>query len=111
MSYKVNPSTMTMRMEFSMTTMSGFADMLTQMFTLLGGANGRRQVVDMTDVKGNYDASLDLSLADILAFVRAARRKEWKFLQPQVRPAEGPEWRPILAAGVRRSRTPSSRWD
>lgn len=71
MSYKVSPATMTMKMEFSMTTMGGFADMLTQMFTLLGGANGGRQVVDMTDVKGNYDASLELSLTDILALVRA----------------------------------------
>ena len=71
MSYKVNPGTMSMRLEFSMTTMSGFADMLTQMFTLLGGATGGRQVVDMTEVKGNYDASLELSLADILALVRS----------------------------------------
>ncbi len=70
MSYKVVPAAQTIRLEFSMTTMNGFADMLTQMFTLLGGAGGR-QVMDMTEVKGNYDGSLELSLADILAMARA----------------------------------------
>jgi uncharacterized protein (TIGR03435 family) len=70
MSYKVVPATQTMRLEFSMTTMGGFADMLTQMFTLLGGAGGR-QVMDMTGIKGNYDGSLELSLMDMLAMARA----------------------------------------
>lgn len=70
MSYKIVPDAQTIRLEFSMTTMTGFADMLTQMFTLFGGAAGR-QVIDMTEVKGNYDGSFDLSLADILAMARA----------------------------------------
>jgi uncharacterized protein (TIGR03435 family) len=70
MSYRMNPATQTMRLEFSATTMSGFADMLTQMFTLLGGGGGR-QVIDMTEVKGNYDESFELSLTDILALARA----------------------------------------
>jgi uncharacterized protein (TIGR03435 family) len=70
MSYKVNPATQTIRVEFSMTTMNGFADMLTQLFTQLGGMGGR-QVVDMTEIQGNYDASFDLSLMDILAMARA----------------------------------------
>jgi len=70
MSYKMVPATQTIRLEFSMTTMSGFADMLTQMFTLLGGGGGR-QVIDMTEVKGNYDGSLELSMADIVAIARA----------------------------------------
>jgi len=70
MSYRMAPATQTIRLEFSMTTMHGFADMLTQMFTLLGGGEGR-QVIDMTEVKGNYDGSLELSLTDILAMARA----------------------------------------
>jgi len=70
MSYKVDPATRTIQLEFSMTTMSGFADMLTQMFTLFGDVGGR-QVIDMTEVKGNYDGKLELSLTDILAMARA----------------------------------------
>jgi len=71
MSQKMNPTTQTMHIDFSMTTMSGFADMLTQIFTQLGGTAGR-QIVDMTDLKGHYEASLDLSLADIIAMARNA---------------------------------------
>ena len=41
--------------------MTGFADMITQLFEQLGGTGGR-QVVDMTGIKGNYDATIDLSL-------------------------------------------------
>jgi len=70
MSYRVAPASQTLRLEFSMTTMSGFADMLTQLFTQIGGGGGR-QIIDMTEIKGNYDASLDLSLADIMAMVAA----------------------------------------
>jgi len=72
MSYKMNPATQSMHLEFSMTTMTGFAEMLTQLFTQLGGGTGGRQVVDMTGIKGNYDASVELSLADIMAMARAA---------------------------------------
>jgi len=70
MSYRIVPTAQTIRLDFSMTTMSGLADMLTQMFTMFGGAGGR-QVVDLTEVKGNYDASIDVSLTDILAMARA----------------------------------------
>jgi uncharacterized protein (TIGR03435 family) len=52
MSYKMDPASQAMHMEASMITMSGFADMLTQ-FSQIGGAGGR-QVVDMTELKGNY---------------------------------------------------------
>ena len=71
MSYKLNPATQSMHIDFSMTTMAGFADMITQLFTQLGGTGGR-QVVDMTGIKGNYDASVELSLAGIIAMARAA---------------------------------------
>jgi uncharacterized protein (TIGR03435 family) len=60
-----------MHIDFTMTTMPGFADMLTQLMTQLGGANGGRQIVDMTGIKGNYDATLEISLAEIIALARA----------------------------------------
>jgi uncharacterized protein (TIGR03435 family) len=73
MSYKVNMATQSMDLEFSMTTMAGFADMMTQLMTQLGGgAGGGRQIVDMTGIKGNYDASLQISLAEIMALARSA---------------------------------------
>ena len=71
MSYRMSPASQSMHIDFSMTTMAGFAEMITQLFTQLGGTGGR-QVVDMTGIKGNYDASLDLSLAEIVAMARAA---------------------------------------
>ncbi len=73
MSYRMNPATQSMHIDFSMTTMAGFADMMTQLFSqLAGGTGGGRQVVDMTGISGNYDASLELSLAEIIALARAA---------------------------------------
>ena len=71
MSYRLNPATQTFHIDFSMTTMEGFADMITQLFAQIGGTGGR-QVVDMTGIKGNYDASVELSLAELIAMARAA---------------------------------------
>lgn len=71
MSYRVNPANQSMHIDLSMVTMTGFADMLTQLMTQLGGGQGR-QIVDMTDVKGNYEASLEISLADMMAIARSA---------------------------------------
>jgi uncharacterized protein (TIGR03435 family) len=71
MSYKRNPATQSMHIDFSMTTMAGLADMMTQLMAQMGGADGR-QIVDMTGIKGNYDASLEISLAEIAAMARAA---------------------------------------
>jgi uncharacterized protein (TIGR03435 family) len=71
MAFRLDPATRTMHLEFSMTTMTGFADMVTQLFSQLGGTGGR-QVVDMTGIKGNYDATVDLGLAEIIAMARAA---------------------------------------
>ncbi len=71
MSYRLNPATRTFHIDFSMTTMTGFADMVTQLFQQLGGTGGR-QVVDMTGIQGNYDATIDLSLAELLAMAKAA---------------------------------------
>jgi uncharacterized protein (TIGR03435 family) len=72
MSYKLNLATQSMHIDFSMTTMGGFADMMTQLMTQLGGGAGGRQIVDMTGIKGNYDASLEISLAEIIAGGAAA---------------------------------------
>ena len=71
MSYRLNPATQSLHIDFSMTTMTGFADMITQLFEQIGGTGGR-QVVDMTGIKGNYDASIELSVAEIIAMARAA---------------------------------------
>jgi uncharacterized protein (TIGR03435 family) len=51
-------------------TMSAFADMLTQMTTMTGG--GTTQIVDMTGLKGNYVVSLDFSLADLMKIAQSA---------------------------------------
>ncbi len=72
MSYKMNPATQTMHIEFSMTTMAGLADMMTQLMTQLGGGTTGRQIVDMTGIQGNYDASIEISLAEIVALARSA---------------------------------------
>lgn len=72
MSYKLNPATQSLHIDFSMTTMPGLADMMTQLMTQLGGAGGGRQIVDMTGIQGNYDASLEISLNEILALARSA---------------------------------------
>jgi uncharacterized protein (TIGR03435 family) len=71
MSFRVNPATQSMHVDFSMTTMTGFANMITQLFEQLGGTGGR-QVVDMTGIKGNYDATVELSLMQMVAMARAA---------------------------------------
>lgn len=72
MSYKMNMATRSMHIDFSMTTMPGLADMMTQLMTQMSGGVGARQIVDMTGIKGNYDASLEISLAEIMALARAA---------------------------------------
>jgi uncharacterized protein (TIGR03435 family) len=71
MSYRLNQATRSFHIDFSMTTMAGFADMITQLFAQLGGTGGR-QVVDMTGIKGNYDATVEVSLAELIAMARAA---------------------------------------
>jgi uncharacterized protein (TIGR03435 family) len=69
--YKVDPATSTMHLDASGVTMSGFADMLSQFSQLVGGGSGP-QVVDGTDLAGNYDLALDFSPADMLNMARAA---------------------------------------
>jgi uncharacterized protein (TIGR03435 family) len=57
MSCRLNPATQSFQIDFNMTTMTGFANMITQLFEQLEGT-GSRQAVDMTGIKGNYDASV-----------------------------------------------------
>jgi uncharacterized protein (TIGR03435 family) len=44
--------------------------MLTQ-FSKMGGGSGR-QVVDMTELKGNYQVAIDFALTDLLQMARSA---------------------------------------
>ena len=68
--YGVDTQSMTLHMTSSKTTMDALADMLTQMMTQMGGGTGR-QVLDMTGLKGNYEVTMDFSLADMIATARA----------------------------------------
>lgn len=68
--YRVDPATMTLHLDAESMTMSGLADMISQFSKLTGGPG--KQVVDMTDLKGNYKVSIEFSLADMLAMVRNA---------------------------------------
>lgn len=53
-----------MRLEMSKMTMAGFADLLTRFLD--------RPVVDMTELKGNYQVALDLSMENLVSVARAA---------------------------------------
>ena len=52
-----------MRMEYSKVAMAQFADMLTRFVD--------RPVVDMTELKGNYQVAMDLAMADMLNIAKA----------------------------------------
>lgn len=67
---KMDMQTKTLHIQSSAVTMTGFADMLTRVTQMGGGSS--RQVVDMTGLKGYYEVNLDISLAEILAMVRAS---------------------------------------
>lgn len=66
---RMDMQTQTITLESSMVTMAGFADMLTNLLQMGGG--GGRQVVDMTDLKGNYQVAVEFSFADAMAAARA----------------------------------------
>lgn len=66
--YSVDMKTMTMHMTSSKSTMTALADLLSQLMMQMGGATGGgRPVLDKTDLKGNYEISMDFSLADMIA--------------------------------------------
>ena len=58
-----------LHLEGTGTTMSSFADMLTQTTQMTGGAG--TQVVDMTGLTGHYNVSIDFSLADLMKVAQA----------------------------------------
>jgi uncharacterized protein (TIGR03435 family) len=45
---------------------------MTQLMSQLAGGTAGRQIVDMTGIQGNYDASLEISLAEMMAMARSA---------------------------------------
>jgi uncharacterized protein (TIGR03435 family) len=59
----------TLHLEGKGTTMSAFADMLSNLSQLTGGSS--IQVVDMTGLQGHYNVAIDFSLADLLKMVQA----------------------------------------
>jgi len=65
---RMDMQTRTIRMESNTVTMAGFADTLTSMLQMGGGAS--RPVVDMTNLKGNYQVAIDISIADLMAQAR-----------------------------------------
>lgn len=67
---KMDPQTRTLHIQSSAVTMAGFADMLTRVMQM--GGESSRQVVDMTNLKGYYQTNLELSLAEIMAMVKAS---------------------------------------
>jgi uncharacterized protein (TIGR03435 family) len=71
MAYRLNPATQSLHIDFTGTTMGGLADMMTQLMTQLGGPGGAgKQIVDMTGIQGNYDSSMEIGLAELLAMIR-----------------------------------------
>jgi uncharacterized protein (TIGR03435 family) len=58
-----------LHLEGTSATMSAFADMLTQMTQMTGGAG--TQVVDMTGLTGHYNVSIEFSLADLMKVAQA----------------------------------------
>jgi uncharacterized protein (TIGR03435 family) len=65
---RIDRQTQMMTLESDRVTMAGLVQMLTNRFRA-GGDN--RPVVDMTGLKGNYQLTLDFSLADIVARAQA----------------------------------------
>jgi uncharacterized protein (TIGR03435 family) len=68
MTRRMDPETQSLKLDSSMMTMAGFAEMLTNVMQMTGGG---RQVVDMTGLKGNYQVSVEIALADLMAMGRA----------------------------------------
>ena len=64
MTRRMDPETQSLKLDSSMMTMAGFAEMLTNVMQMTGGG---RQVVDMTGLKGNYQVSVEIALADLMA--------------------------------------------
>jgi uncharacterized protein (TIGR03435 family) len=66
MTFGTARATKSMHVEFRGATMGGLADMVTYLYSG-GRVAGGQQVVDMTGIQGHYDATIDISLLDILS--------------------------------------------
>lgn len=67
MTQKLDAQNQSLRIDSNMVTMAGFADTLSAIMTQMGGT----QVVDMTGLKGNYEVSVEIPLADLMAMARS----------------------------------------
>jgi uncharacterized protein (TIGR03435 family) len=67
---RMDPQAMAMKISSDNVTMEGFADMLTTVLQMGGGDT--RQIVDRTGLKGNYQVSLEIPLAALLAMAKEA---------------------------------------
>jgi uncharacterized protein (TIGR03435 family) len=63
---KLDAQNQAVRLDSDMVTMEGFAETLSQILAQMGG----NQVVDMTGLKGAYEFSVEISLADIMAMAQ-----------------------------------------
>jgi uncharacterized protein (TIGR03435 family) len=70
MTRKFDRQSMSMHIGSSGVTMSGFAEMLSDQFLQMGGADSR-QVVDQTVLKSFYEVELEISLSDLMAMARS----------------------------------------
>jgi uncharacterized protein (TIGR03435 family) len=68
---KMDFQTQTLRIESVSISVPGFVDMLNSLMQMGGGGGGSRLIVDQTGLKGYYQVSINLSLADILAIARS----------------------------------------
>jgi len=82
-----------MHLESSMVTMAGFADILTNILQM-----GGRQVVDMTDLKGNHQVAVDIPLADLMAMGRKMAREQGMNLPAPPADGGGADTSPASAA-------------
>ena len=65
---KFDAQSRTLQIESSTVSMAGFADILTKIMQMGGD---KRQVVDMTGLKGNYQVAVEFPIADLMAMARA----------------------------------------
>ena len=68
---KFDPQARTVHFEGTGITMSGFAQLLSALMTAYTGGGGR-PVIDETGLKGYYDLTLDISIAELMARASAA---------------------------------------
>lgn len=67
---KMDPQAQALRIDGKGVAMNGFVDMVNQILQI--GGPGSKEVVDRTGLKGHYEVSLELALADLMAAARRA---------------------------------------